>query len=102
MGLFCNVEGYLVINAPEYRELGKEGDYVLAEYARENLDECTMKFSYNIAEQFEINTITKPMGPFRNVEGYLVINAPEYLELGKEGDYVLTEYARENLDECTI
>jgi hypothetical protein len=53
--LFRNVEGRYVINADKYRTLNADGDYVLTEYAKENLDECAITFEYNILEIFEYN-----------------------------------------------
>ena len=55
MGLFRNVEGHFVIDTFAYRMESIDGGYVLTEYARENLDECTLTFEYNIAELFEFN-----------------------------------------------
>jgi hypothetical protein len=55
MGLFRSVEGYFVIDAPLYRNESTDGAFVLTDYARENLDECTLTFEYNIAELFEFN-----------------------------------------------
>jgi hypothetical protein len=55
MGLFRNVEGYFVIDTPEYRTESVDGGYTLTQYARENLAESTLNFEYNIAELFEFN-----------------------------------------------
>jgi hypothetical protein len=53
--LFRNVEGRYVINTDKYRIRNADGDYVLTEYAKENLDECAITFEYNILEIFELN-----------------------------------------------
>jgi hypothetical protein len=54
-GLFRNVEGYYVINADKYRTQDANGNYVLTEYAKDNLDECALTFEYNLLEIFEYN-----------------------------------------------
>ncbi|GHV02274.1 hypothetical protein FACS1894211_13400 [Clostridia bacterium] len=55
VGLFRSVEGYFVIDAPEYRTESENGGFTLTDYARANLSDCTLRFEYNIADLFEFN-----------------------------------------------
>jgi transcriptional regulator with XRE-family HTH domain len=41
-------------------------------------------------------------GRFRYVEGYFVINSERFIAKDANGKLVLTEYARDNLDECAL
>lgn len=55
MELFRNVEGYFIINTPDYWEYTKKGEYKLTDYAKKNLHECSLSFEYNMVELFEFN-----------------------------------------------
>ena len=41
-------------------------------------------------------------GQFKYVEGYVVINDEKYIQIDESGKYSLTEYAWDNLSECTL
>ena len=45
-GLFKYIDGYFVINDSQYIEIDDDGRCRLTEYAWANLDECTLKFSW--------------------------------------------------------
>jgi hypothetical protein len=55
MGLFRNVEGFFVIDTPTYWNYTDKGEYKLTNYAKENINECSLSFEYNIVELFEFN-----------------------------------------------
>lgn len=41
-------------------------------------------------------------GQFKYVEGYVIINDEKYIQIDESGKYSLTEYAWDNLPECTL
>lgn len=41
-------------------------------------------------------------GQFRYVDGYVIINDDKYIQIDESGKYSLTEYAWDNLAECTL
>lgn len=41
-------------------------------------------------------------GKFKYVDGYIIINDEKYILKDETGKYTLTEYAWDNLTECTI
>lgn len=41
-------------------------------------------------------------GQFKYVEGYVIINDDKYIQMDESGKYSLTEYAWDNLSECTL
>jgi hypothetical protein len=41
-------------------------------------------------------------GKFKYVEGYVIINDEKYIQANESGKYTLTEYAWDNLSECTL
>lgn len=41
-------------------------------------------------------------GQFKYVEGYVIINDDKYIQIDESGKYSLTEYAWDNLSECTL
>ena len=41
-------------------------------------------------------------GQFRYVDGYVIINDDKYIQIDESGKYSLTEYAWDNLSECTL
>lgn len=55
LGLFRNVDGYYVIDNEIYRARNETGNYALTDYAKDNLNQCTLQFTYNITDIFEFN-----------------------------------------------
>lgn len=60
-----------------------------------------ISFYREIENNKELSSIIDK-GLFRYVENHFVINLPKYCEQGKSGEYRLTNYARENLHNCSI
>ena len=54
---------------------------------------------YNTNKDFKV---LFELGLFRNVEGYYVIDTDKYRILNEAGEYVLTDYSKENLDQCAL
>lgn len=55
LNLFKRIENYYVINSPQYIEKDNNDNYVLTDYARENILDCTLQFDYNLLNQIEFN-----------------------------------------------
>ncbi len=55
-GRFTYVDGFFVINDEKYIRQQKNGGFELTEYAKNNLFDCTINFTYKLRSNFEIHS----------------------------------------------
>lgn len=76
--LFRNVEGFFVINSDKYRVKNERGEWTLTAYAKSNINECALKFEYNIATIYETNRANGVL--YRRTPRPVTVYTPEYNE----------------------
>ena len=81
MELFRYAEGYFVINTEKYIQRASDGEYLLTEYARENLADCALIFNYDIYDViFEFNKQRGVMYRKQRAPRDLKLYYPQYNE----------------------
>lgn len=81
MELFRYAEGYFVINTEKYIQRASDGEYLLTEYAKDNLADCALLFNYDIYDViFEYNKQSGVMYRKQRAPRDLKLYYPEYNE----------------------
>lgn len=81
MELFRYAEGYFVINTEKYIQRASDGEYLLTEYARENLADSALTFNYDIYDViFEFNKASGVMYRKQRAPRDIKIYEPKYNE----------------------